>query len=61
MGVLSMCIGTQPLGVLLAGALSIRLGPTGAVLALSVTGLVCLALAFLRFGRAGPSSGGAAT
>jgi MFS family permease len=57
MGVLSMCIGTQPLGVLLAGALSTRLGPTGAVLALSLSGLVCLALAFLRFGRVGPSPG----
>lgn len=51
MGILSVCIGTQPLGVLAAGALSSRLEPTGAVLALSCVGLVCLALAALRFGR----------
>ena len=57
MGVLSVCIGTQPLGVLLAGALSTRLGPSGAVLALSLSGLACLALVALRFGRSGPSPG----
>lgn len=51
MGILSMCIGTQPLGVLLAGALSDRLEPTGAVLALAVSGLVCLAATALLFGR----------
>lgn len=49
MGVLSMCIGTQPVGVLLAGALAARLGPTGAVLALSLAGLCCLAVVAYRF------------
>lgn len=57
MGVLSMCIGTQPLGVLLAGLLATRFGPTGAVLVLSLSGLLCLALVALRFGRVGPSPG----
>lgn len=51
MGILSMCIGTQPLGVLLAGALSSRLEPTGAVFALASCGLVCLAVAAVLFGR----------
>lgn len=59
MGVLSMCIGTQPLGVLLAGALAGELGPTGAVLALSLTGLAALGLAAARFGRAAPSQAAA--
>jgi MFS family permease len=57
MGILSMCIGTQPLGVLLAGALASRLEPTGAVLALSCAGLAFVLVAALLFGRGARRTG----
>ena len=40
MGIVTVCIGTGPLGVLAAGALSDHLGPRDAVLAMGLTGLV---------------------
>ena len=39
-GIVTVCIGTGPLGVLAAGALSDHLGPRDAVLAMGLTGLV---------------------
>jgi predicted MFS family arabinose efflux permease len=43
MGIVTVCIGTGPLGVLAAGVLSDRLGPRGAVLAMGIVGLVLTA------------------
>ena len=40
MGIVTVCIGTGPLGVVAAGALSDHLGPRGAVLAMGSIGLV---------------------
>ena len=40
MGVVTMCIGTGPLGVVAAGALSDQIGPRGAVLAIAMSGLL---------------------
>lgn len=50
MGIVTVCIGTGPLGVLAAGALGDRLGPRGAVLAMASLGLAATvaALAALR-------------
>ncbi len=44
MGIVTVCIGTGPLGVLAAGVLSDHLGPRGAVLAMAITGLVLTVL-----------------
>jgi hypothetical protein len=43
MGIVTVCIGTGPLGVVAAGALAGELGPRGAVLVMAVTGLVLTA------------------
>jgi len=43
MGIVTVCIGTGPLGVLAAGVLSDELGPRGAVLVMAVLGLVLTA------------------
>jgi MFS family permease len=40
MGIVTVCIGTGPLGVLAAGALARELGPRGAILAMATLGLV---------------------
>jgi MFS family permease len=51
MGIVTVCIGTGPLGVLLAGVLSDQIGPRGAVLAMAAAGLVAtgaLAMALRR-------------
>jgi MFS family permease len=42
MGIITVCIGTGPLGVLAAGALSDRLGEGNAMLAMALTGLAAL-------------------
>src|SRR5438270_7991825 len=42
MGIVTMCIGTGPLGVLLIGALSERLGPVAAILVMAGTGALGL-------------------
>lgn len=47
LGLVTVCIGTGPLGVLLAGALAERIGPLGAVMALGVAGLLLLGLTAL--------------
>lgn len=41
-GIVTVCIGTSPLGVLLAGLMSSFLTPAGAVLAMAATGLLLL-------------------
>jgi MFS family permease len=51
MGIVSVCIGTGPLGVLLAGALSDRIGPTQAVLAMAIAGAAITLLIAVRVGR----------
>jgi MFS family permease len=45
MGIITMCIGTGPLGVLAVGALSDRIGPARAILAMALLGLATLVLA----------------
>jgi len=44
MGIVTVCIGTGPIGILLAGALSEQLGPRGAVLAMAGAGLAATLL-----------------
>jgi MFS family permease len=44
MGIVTVCIGTGPLGVLLAGVLSDALGPRGAVLVMALLGLVLISV-----------------
>lgn len=43
MGIVTVCIGTGPLGVLAAGALSDHIGPRSAVLAMAILGLAATA------------------
>ena len=43
MGIVTMCIGTGPLGVLVAGALAAEIGPRGAVIVMAGLGLVATA------------------
>ncbi len=40
MGIVTVCIGTGPLGVLASGALAVHMGPRGAILAMAIAGLV---------------------
>jgi predicted MFS family arabinose efflux permease len=51
MGVVAVCIGTGPLGVLLAGAMSDRLGGSNAVLLMAVAGAVLTLISALWLGR----------
>jgi hypothetical protein len=44
MGIVTVCIGTGPLGVLLAGVLSDAFGPRGAVLMMALLGLALIGL-----------------
>jgi MFS family permease len=44
MGIVTVCIGTGPLGVLLAGVLSDALGPRDAVLVMALLGLVLISV-----------------
>ena len=51
LGIITVCIGTGPLGILAAGALAGEFGPRGAVLMMAVTGLlltIALATALQR-------------
>jgi MFS family permease len=48
MGIVTVCIGTGPLGVLAAGALAGELGPRGAVLVMATVGLVLTAVLAAR-------------
>ena len=43
MGIVTVCIGTGPLGILAAGALSDEIGPRGAVIAMAAAGLLLTA------------------
>jgi MFS family permease len=51
MGLLTVCIGAGPLGILLVGALASVLGPLGAVDAIELSGLVAVAVAGLIWRR----------
>jgi MFS family permease len=48
MGIVTMCIGTGPLGVLMIGALSERLGPANAILIMAGLGVAGLSLIWRR-------------
>ena len=48
MGIVTMCIGTGPLGVLLIGALSQRLGPEAAILVMAGIGVAGLSLVWKK-------------
>jgi MFS family permease len=48
MGIVTMCIGTGPLGVLLIGALSERLGPEAAILIMAGIGVAGLSLVWKK-------------
>jgi MFS family permease len=48
MGIVTMCIGTGPIGVLMIGALSERLGPEAAILIMAGIGLAGLALVWRK-------------
>jgi MFS family permease len=48
LGIITVCIGTGPLGVLAAGALSERLGPSHAMLVMALAGLAALGVVRLR-------------
>ena len=43
MGIVTVCIGTGPLGILAAGAIAGEIGPRGAVIVMAVIGLVLTA------------------
>jgi len=47
-GMVTMCIGTGPLGVLMIGALSERVGPAAAILMMAGTGVAGLSLVWRR-------------
>ena len=49
MGVLVMCIGAAPAGVLTIGALADRLGPSTALLTMAISGLLMAALCLQRY------------
>jgi MFS family permease len=51
MGIVTVCIGTGPLGVLMAGALARELGPREAVLLMASLGLAATGLLSLTLGR----------
>ena len=51
MGLLTVCIGSGPVGILLVGALASLLGPLGAVDAIELSGLVAVAAAGLAWRR----------
>lgn len=51
MGLLTVCIGAGPVGILLVGALASVLGPLGAVDAIELTGLIAVAAAGLVWRR----------
>lgn len=51
MGIVTVCIGTGPLGVVAVGALSDHLGPRGAVLAMASVGLVTTVVLAARLRR----------
>jgi MFS family permease len=55
LGLVSVCIGTGPLGVLAIGALADHIGPAGAILVMAVSGLVALALAARQWPKPGPA------
>jgi MFS family permease len=48
MGIVTMCIGTGPVGVLLIGALAQRIGPQAAILIMAGTGVAGLSLVWRK-------------
>jgi MFS family permease len=54
LGIVTMCIGTGPLGVLAIGALSEQVGPAAAILMMAALGVAGLALVWRRVVSPGP-------
>jgi MFS family permease len=54
MGIVTVCIGTGPVGQLAAGAISDEIGPRGAVIVLAAAGLVLTAWLSWALGRRNP-------
>ncbi len=54
MGIVTVCIGTGPVGQLAAGAISDQIGPRGAVIVLAAAGLVLTAWLSWALGRRNP-------
>jgi predicted MFS family arabinose efflux permease len=52
MGIVTMCIGTGPLGVLAIGLLADQIGPAPAILVMAGIGIAGLTWTWLRLGRA---------
>jgi predicted MFS family arabinose efflux permease len=52
MGIITMCIGTGPIGVLAIGLLADQIGPAPAILVMAALGIAGLAWTWLRLGRA---------
>jgi hypothetical protein len=48
MGIVTVCIGTGPFGVLAIGALSEAIGPPAAILVMALIGLTALVLVQVR-------------
>jgi hypothetical protein len=48
LGIVTVCIGTGPFGVLAAGFIANRIGPSGAVLTMAALGLVAITLTARR-------------
>jgi hypothetical protein len=51
MGIVTMCIGTGPLGVLAIGLLADQIGPAPAILVMAGIGILGLSWTWLRLGR----------
>ncbi len=52
MGLITVCIGTGPLGQILIGSLGETLGPLGAVLSIALSGLACISVIAVVWTRA---------
>jgi hypothetical protein len=52
MGIVTMCIGTGPLGVLAIGLLADQIGAAPAILVMAGIGIAGLTWSWLRLGRA---------
>jgi hypothetical protein len=52
MGIITMCIGTGPIGVLAIGLLADQIGPAPAILAMAGIGIAGLTWTWLRLSKA---------
>ena len=61
LGLITVCIGTGPVGQVLVGALTERFGPLDAVVISALAGLVAIGIIALLWGRTEPAAGGEET